>query len=64
MLVDDNIVIYINVKKYKSTKKRSRDATKGILGGLLLGGTIDFCFRISNIFSLNGRPVSYPEFFL
>ena len=33
MFVNDKIVIYINVRKDKSTTKQSRDATKCILGG-------------------------------
>ena len=48
MFVNDNIVIYINSKKDKSTSKRSRDATKWILEGPRLGGS--FYFRILNIF--------------
>ena len=69
MFVNDNIVIYMNVKKDKTTTKRSRDATKWILGGSLSGCTFDFRFRILNIFSLNGteissKPVSYSKFFV
>ena len=51
MFVNENIVIYINVKKHKSTIKSSRDATKWILGGSPSGGTFDFPFRILNMFS-------------
>ena len=67
MFVNDNIVIYLNVKKDKITAKRLRDATKWILGESLSGGTFDFLFRILNIFSLNGMEISsklilYSEF--
>ena len=68
MFFNDNILICINIKKDKSTTKRSRDATKGILGRSFSGGTFNFRFCILNIFSLNrteiySKPVSYSEFF-
>ena len=69
MVVNDNIVSYINIKKDKSTTKRSRDATKRILRRSLSSDTFDFRFRILNIFSLNGmeissKPVLRSEFFV
>ena len=67
MFVNENIVIYINVSKDKSTTMRSRDATNWILGELLPGSIFDF-FRILNMFLLNGteissKYISYSEFF-
>ena len=50
MFIKDNLVIYMKVKRNESITKRSHDAMKCILGGLLLGDTFDFCFCILNIF--------------
>ena len=53
MFVNDNIVIYITVKKDKSATKSPCDATKRIRGGSLSGDTLDFRFPILNIFFIN-----------